>query len=215
MKHNPKRVRLAIIRYKLAARACRRLNGYNSTPSAQRTARDNLDKARGAMLATLGYDRVYSYMGEFTNLHERDFPNMISATSSPCYYDRHAVAEGRIYRHHGFASALTWADHAATMTACRQRALELQRTFERPPVDRFILGWSVIYPENDRWFMAAWRNNASGGYLTVIECLGLFEYAPISQDMMNEAGARRFFATLASPKFQEKREEYWQLRRAA
>ena len=190
--------RLAIVRYKLAARAYRR----------RKIEYRELESARAVMLASLGYDRAYSYMGEFCNLHERDFPGNIHAANNPRYYDERGrrMGGGRYYQFSGWHMAITWEEHAANMTRDRERARYLQSMFLLPPVERFIRGWSVVYPGLDgKSYMAAWRPNSDCGlpYMTVVEIAGMFDRRLRMQPIMGENQARSFFANLPDPAFQE------------
>ena len=173
------------------------------------------------MLAALGYDRPYSYMGEFCNMHERDFPGNIRAANNPRFYNDggRRMADGRYYQVSGFQMAVTWAEHAANMTRDRKRARHLQSMFMLPAVERFIRGWSVVYGGGDgKCYQAAWRDGSRFGvpYLTVIEMPEMFVRIPRMQPIMAENEARTFFANLPDPKFQENyHHEDWDYRKAA
>lgn len=184
--------RLAIVRYKLAARAYRR--------DAIRYS--ELEAARAAMFKALGYERAYSYMGEFCNLHERDIPSHIKASARPCYYDKAHAAAGRIYRYSGFQQPVDLATHRANCTTARQRSRYLQSIFLLSPVDRFIHGWSIVYLGKDgKGYMTAWRGSSS--YLTVLETIGMFDRRLEWQGIMSEPEARAFFAGISDPHFQD------------
>lgn len=187
--------RLAIVRYKLAARTYRR----------RQSSYEAMAAARAVMLTACGYETAYSYMGEFCNLHERDFPSYIHAKSHPETYDRAAVAEGRLYRYSGFHRPVDRATHETTATASRRRALELQRTLELDPVDRFVAGWSVWYIGFDgKGYMAKWTRSDFAGVpvLRIYECGEFFAVTLRKAPIMDETGARNFFAGLPDPKFQ-------------
>ncbi|RVC71332.1 hypothetical protein EN759_00520 [Mesorhizobium sp. M00.F.Ca.ET.038.03.1.1] len=124
------RPREMILRYKLAARAVRR----------REKPYEHLVKARDAMAAALGYTWVYGYLGEFCNLHERDFPNMIR-----CRPNRDGL-----YQHHGWMQPVDLATHKAMMRKDRARALYLLRILCRSPVDRFLSGFHVCFKDGEK-----------------------------------------------------------------
>ncbi|RWE37435.1 hypothetical protein [Mesorhizobium sp.] len=124
------RPREMILRYKLAARAVRR----HEKPY------QHLEEARAAMAAALGYTWVYGYLGEFCNLHERDFPNMIRVRPN----------RDGLYQHHGYMTPVDRATHKAMMQRERARALYLSRTLCLSPVDRFLNGFHICFKDGEK-----------------------------------------------------------------
>lgn len=188
--------REVIIRYKLAARSYRRL-GYGFRPDTYRVSYAALETARAAMLAVLGYENVYSYMGEFCNLHERDFPAGIHPIRT---------ADGK-YQYSGWQTPIALEKHREALTAQRQRALYLFRMFCLLPVERFLAGWHVQYrgKESDSYFTAMRRINAETGvgYVLTIQHTGMFAQHVHSRRIMDDSELREFFYDLDSPVFQD------------
>lgn len=178
--------REAIIRYKLAARTNRRQNNRDSYAA--------MEAARKVMLTAAGYDRAYSYMGEFCNLHERDFPSGIKPIRT---------ADGR-YMYSGWTAIPQTAEQfKSQLTSWRKRALHLARIFSLPPVERFMDGLHINYLKEGKSTSAALRRDGRGRpYILIMEHADFFDTCVVERRFIGgEPEARTFFHACRNPVF--------------
>lgn len=122
--------RIAIVRYRLAARASRRREIDSRA----------LDVARDGMLNACGYHRPDAAMQEFIDWNEREIPDLIGAEDDG--------RSGRTIRYRRInlrVRTVNRETHRANCEQARHRVRELQTMFCALPIDRFLAGWSVKY----------------------------------------------------------------------